>query len=255
MTQRIWDEFIPKHKDKDASSLGFRDLHSAIWPEDYPSLEERANKASGNESADTGTRPVLSGTEGCETAPAKLSGRGQKRGPKTDYETASRLAEIVYGALEFTPSEGIADRLTAESMAESDNCDSVKAQIWANVRALVRLHSPQPLLPGPFRTGNLSDPVEKELYSVLEQGGHALVHCLARQAAKQTGGSMIPVELLQPAFAFVSEIWVNAGLDATGGKLGLYDLSPTLRRLERILYHLNYAPNPVPPMVRPTLVA
>jgi hypothetical protein len=66
---------------------------------------------------------------------------------------------------------------------------------------------------------------------------------------------MIPVELLQPAFAFVSEIWVNAGLDATGGKLGLYDLSPTLRRLERILYHLNYAPNPVPPMVRPTLVA
>jgi hypothetical protein len=36
VTQRIWDEFIPKHKDKDAFDMGFRDLHAALWPEAYP---------------------------------------------------------------------------------------------------------------------------------------------------------------------------------------------------------------------------
>jgi hypothetical protein len=64
VTQRIWDEFIPKHKDKDAFNMGFRDLHAAIWPADDPSLEEVANKAGEDESVATGTRPVLSGAEG-----------------------------------------------------------------------------------------------------------------------------------------------------------------------------------------------
>ncbi len=85
VTQRLWDEFIPKHKDKDAFSLGFRDLHSAIWPEGYPSLEGSADQAGVNESVDTGARPVLSGTEGGgETDSAKLREKRQKRGPKTE---------------------------------------------------------------------------------------------------------------------------------------------------------------------------
>jgi hypothetical protein len=71
LTQRIWDEFIPRHKDKDAFSMGFRDLHAAIWPEDDPSLEEPANNAGEDESADTQTRPLLSGTEGGETDPER----------------------------------------------------------------------------------------------------------------------------------------------------------------------------------------
>jgi hypothetical protein len=37
VTQRIWDEFIPKHKDKDAFDMGLRDLHAALWPESDPS--------------------------------------------------------------------------------------------------------------------------------------------------------------------------------------------------------------------------
>jgi hypothetical protein len=51
--------------------LSFEALHAAIWTEGYPSLEERANEAGGNESADTGARPVLSGTEGGETDPER----------------------------------------------------------------------------------------------------------------------------------------------------------------------------------------
>jgi hypothetical protein len=94
VTRRIWDEFIPKHKDRDAFSLGFRDLYAAIWTEGYSSLEERA-KAGWNELANTGARPALSGTEGGGGDPVKSSGKGLPRGPKPDNEGAARVAEIV----------------------------------------------------------------------------------------------------------------------------------------------------------------
>jgi hypothetical protein len=43
VTRRIWDEFIPKHPKQKAFALEFSDLHTAVWTEGYPSLEERAN--------------------------------------------------------------------------------------------------------------------------------------------------------------------------------------------------------------------
>jgi hypothetical protein len=43
VSRRIWDEFIPKHPNREAFALQFSALHKAIWTEGCPSLEERAN--------------------------------------------------------------------------------------------------------------------------------------------------------------------------------------------------------------------
>jgi hypothetical protein len=76
--------------------LSFEALHAAIWTEGYPSLEELANKAGGTKSADTGARPVPRGKEGGEMNPAKLSGKRQKRGPKTDLKQRPAAAMEVF---------------------------------------------------------------------------------------------------------------------------------------------------------------
>src|SRR5581483_2735655 len=42
ITRQIWNDFIPRHPHRDAFGLQFGALHTAIWTEGYPSLEERA---------------------------------------------------------------------------------------------------------------------------------------------------------------------------------------------------------------------
>jgi hypothetical protein len=52
--------------------------------------QEGATQPSGNEPTRTGAGPTVNGTN-----PAESDGKGRKRGPKSDHEAASRVAEIV----------------------------------------------------------------------------------------------------------------------------------------------------------------
>jgi hypothetical protein len=79
ITRQIWNEFIPKHPNREAFRLEFARLHTAIWDEGYLSAGEHSNY-----------------TEfGMAATAAKSDRTGRKRGPETDYKTAARVAEIV----------------------------------------------------------------------------------------------------------------------------------------------------------------
>jgi hypothetical protein len=69
--------------------------------------------------------------------------------------------------------------------------------------------------PFPYRTGNLTDPFESELYSVLQRGGLEYVRVAAAETADQeTDGTLGPAQTLaiaQEAYSFLEHLWLNTG--------------------------------------------
>jgi hypothetical protein len=90
VTRRIWDKFMPLHPCRGDSRLevfSFDDLHSALWAEGYPSLQEQAPEVEptvpqareAQASEQTSVEPPPEGPETKATAPLSAAERGAAR--------------------------------------------------------------------------------------------------------------------------------------------------------------------------------
>lgn len=141
---RLALEFFRITPNTEQFPLSFERTHTAIWKAGDPSLEEIANELGADESADTGTRPALSGTERGEMGPEPAGGPvlvGHETGvedpaatigskgaaPLTDFEVRSEILpehstmterNLNPGALEDTPEADAGSRVDQNVAAD-----------------------------------------------------------------------------------------------------------------------------------------
>ena len=118
----------------------------------------------------------------------------------------------------------------AEAMAERLS-DLIKRRMRSKVTSLVHDTWPNPLVQREFlRSGSLSDPFERELYSILERGGCDLVRCEVELAAQQSGGHL-PYHQM---FAIIERTFCSS----RSYGIALVALMITCSRLNRVMKQL-----------------
>jgi hypothetical protein len=130
-------------------------------------------------------------------------------------------------------------------MSNAQSFEFLKSHIVNDVRALLRLQSAgkpsagADVLP-PSRTGNLNDPLEADLYSILEQGGLELVQ-LAVAEAVDRNGKLRPAQalaILEEICSFLSMLWLNTGTPSQTLLLGaVLGRSSETDRLRQTLFN------------------
>jgi hypothetical protein len=210
------EEFIQRHRYYSDFRLGYREFQSALWEEEWPSLEDCALEAviGRANSAASQSGSVAFGS------PAEARGEGR-----------ARLAAI--------PPLG----MEQETTAKPKSIESIKAGIVDDISALITeqrstLTWEQQMIgaPPPPRTFNLDDPFEADLFSVLERGAQELTESAAAEAVQQEGGEILRFSkrsaITEPIYEFLADRWLNTGFDFFRGAPGArLRTEPTLTRL------------------------